>query len=117
METPARQEPTLKLFRRHEASCRRHYPREQRIYEHETVKIKGRQSDALPDCDCPISAEGTLTKADGLKHYLRPKSTGKRTWKDAKTVALQWEQWGGVRAPIVYQNPISALVRVEDAGE
>ena len=117
MEPPAPQEPRLKLFRRHESSCKRHYPREQRIYEHETVKIKGRESAALADCACPISAEGTLTKADGFKHYLRPKSTGKRTWKEAKKIALQWEQWGDLQPPVPYQYPTAVLVRVADAAE
>jgi len=90
--TPA----NLKLFRRHESSCSgdrktidsangrsKPYEKEFRIYEEDTIKRKRRP--AVTDCSCTIYAEGTLYKK-GVKVYLRPKSTGTRTWEDAKKV-------------------------------
>jgi integrase len=73
----------LKLFRRHETACTRKYPREERIYETDSAKLTGRAQ-----CNCPISAEGKLVTGK----YLRPKSTGSRTWSEARVVAEQWDQ-------------------------
>lgn len=67
----------LKLFRRHEAGCRRRYPKDLRLYESDSPKTTGRRQ-----CLCPIYAEGTL-RSSGQKRYLRPKSTGEREWKEA----------------------------------
>jgi hypothetical protein len=75
----------LKLFRRHDSRCtgffnhktrqQEPYSKENRIYEADTEKRKGRSS--AVDCTCTIYAEGTLYRGDGSKNYLRPKATGK----------------------------------------
>lgn len=110
--TPA----NLKLFRRHESTCsgngRKPYQKEFRIYEGDTEKRKGKP--AVVDCSCSIYAEGTLYRK-GVKVYLRPKNTGKRTWEEAKEIRERWLEWGGTEPPAQYQNPADELVPVATA--
>ena len=108
--------PRLKLFRRHSADCdhKPPYPKEFRIYEADLQKRKGQKP--VEDCNCVISAEGTLVKPDGRKEYLRPKATGQHTWTGAHQVADQWQQWGGTQSPVEeYTNPVEELVTMEAA--
>jgi integrase len=112
MEAPLKH---LRLFRRHEAACLHGYAKEFRIYESDVEKRKGKTS--VKDCTCPISAEGSLIHPDGRKHYLRPKSTGERTWENAKARAAAWEAQGDVQPLAEYQDPRTVLVSVEDAGK
>src|ERR1035438_73442 len=108
--------PRLKLFRRHSADCdhKPPYPKEFRIYEADVQKRKGQKP--VEDCNCVISAEGTLVKPDGRKEYLRPKATGQHTWTGAHQVADQWQQWGGTQSPVEeYTNPVEELVTMEAA--
>lgn len=110
--------PRLKLFRRHSADCNHQppYAKEFRIYEANLQKRKGQKP--VEDCNCVISAEGTLVKPDGRKEYLRPKATGQRTWTGAHEVADQWQEWGGTQAPIEeYKNPVEELVTIEAAAK
>lgn len=119
--TPAR----LKLFRRHESSCSgdgktidpvngrsKPYEKEFRIYEEDTIKRKRRP--VVADCSCTIYAEGTLQKK-GVKMYLRPKSTGSRTWENAKKVREKWIEWGGTEPPVEQVNPADELVTIPNA--
>jgi integrase len=116
---------SLKLFRRHENTCTgdgksidrstgrlKPYPKEFRIYEHDAIKRKGRS--AVIDCSCAIYAEGTLRK-NGVKAYLRPKSTGARTWEEAKKVTAKWIEWGGAEAPVPNVDAADELVTVPQA--
>ena len=106
---------TLKLFRRHDSACVRSYTKEDRIYESDIEKRKGKTS--RQDCSCTIYAEGTLYRADGSKHYLRPRATGGRKWDDAKTVASRWIAWGDVEppAPTLIVPKANELVTVKQA--
>lgn len=108
--TPA----NLKLFRRHESSCKCEYQKDFRIYEEDTIKRKGKAATA--DCACTIYAEGTLYK-QGVKMYLRPRSTGARTWEDARKVRENWITWGGPEAPLEHVDPAEELVAVPKAVE
>ena len=107
----------LKLFRRHDSGCTCSYVKEDRIYKSDTEKRKGKES--RKDCTCTIYAEGTLIRADGSKHYLRPKATGERNWDNAETVAERWIAWGGVEPPeptTIAPNP-NQLVKITQAVE
>ena len=96
---------TLKLFRRHDSRCtgffnpktrqQQPYGKEDRIYEADTEKRKGKP--AAVDCSCTIYAEGTLYRSDGSKNYLTPRATKKREWKAARDVAAQWIEWGDTK--------------------
>ncbi len=87
----------LKLFRRHEKQCSRAYPKEYRIYEWMTQTQKGKTS--VKDCSCSIYSEGTLVNRHGSKTYLRPRSTGQRTWTAAEAVKQNWLAWGSTTRP------------------
>src|ERR1017187_3611828 len=86
---------TLKLFRRHDSRCtgffnpktrqQQPYGKEDRIYEADTEKRKGKP--AAVDCSCTIYAEGTLYRSDGSKNYLTPRATERRGWKAERDVA------------------------------
>src|SRR5215472_3622586 len=93
----------LKLFRRHEKSCTgdgktgnpatgriEAYDKEHRIYEEDTIRRNGKK--VVVDCSCTMYADGTLHR-NGVKSYLRPKSTGARTWEDAKAIRAKWILW------------------------
>src|ERR1039457_3465625 len=86
----------LKLFRRHEASCTAKHPKDYRVYQWMLEKQKGRR--ATVDCSCTIYAEGTLIRC-GIKNYVRPKSTDKRTWVEAELVKQTWLKWGDTQPP------------------
>lgn len=88
----------LKLFRRHEKQCSRAYPKEYRIYEWMTQTQKGKTS--VKDCSCSIYSEGTLVNRHGSKTYLRPRSTGQRTWTAAEAVKQNWLAWGSTTRPL-----------------
>jgi len=102
----------LKLFRRHESSCTGAYSKDFRIYEEDTIKRKRRE--AVVDCSCTIYTEGTLYNKN-VKIYLRPKSTGTRTWEDARKVRENWIDWGGTEPPVAHVNPVDELVAVPKA--
>jgi integrase len=102
----------LKLFRRHESYCSEEYPKDFRIYEEDTIKRKRRN--AVVDCSCTIYAEGTLFN-NGVKMYLRPKSTGTRTWEEARNVRKNWIEWGDTQPPAEHVNPADELVTVPQA--
>ena len=105
---------SLKLFRRHEGSCTGEYQKDFRIYEEDTRKRRGRAT--VADCSCTIYAEGTLYK-NSVKEYLRPKSTGTRSWEDARKVRENWIAWGGPEPPVEHVNPADELVTVPAAVE
>ena len=115
----------LRLFRRHETTCTgdgkidrttgkpKPYPKEFRIYEEDTIKRKGRT--AVVDCACTIYAEGTLYR-NGVKTYLRPKSTATRKWDEARDIREKWgRRWAGTEPPVEQIEPADELVRVADA--
>ncbi|MEZ5399868.1 MAG: site-specific integrase [Bryobacteraceae bacterium] len=106
---------TLKLFRRHEAGCVRGYQKEDRVYEHDTIKVKNRR-DAKADCHCPIYAEGNLGSGAN-RRYLRPKTTGQRIWDDAKKMAASWAASGSAETAPAPANDGYQLVTVRDAVE
>ena len=72
---------TLKLFRRHEAKCEQGYPKDERVYEHDSVRLTGKAQ-----CSCPVYAEGKLPGGS----YQRPKSTGSRTFEQARLLVQHW---------------------------
>src|SRR5271165_2668096 len=104
--------PNLKLFRRHETTCTRAYPKDFRIYEEDTIKRKRRA--AVADCSCTIYAEGTLYNK-GAKVYLRPKSAGTRTWEEARGVRENWIAWGGTTGPDNNYSSAEELVTVPNS--
>ena len=108
--TPA----NLKLFRRHEASCTQEYAKDFRVYEWMTQKQKGKKATA--DCSCTIYAEGTLFRS-GIKNYIRPKTTDKRTWDEAETVKANWLKWGDTQPPadVKPEDEAGTLVTVQAA--
>ncbi|HEX4230435.1 MAG TPA: hypothetical protein VHZ07_17300 [Bryobacteraceae bacterium] len=96
----------LKLFRRHESRCSRRYIKDFRIYEHDSPKTTRKAQ-----CECPIYAEGKLES--GL--YVRPKSTGQRTWDLARKEAAKWEGTGQPHATVPEPEAEYRLVFVSDA--
>ena len=96
----------LKLFRRHELKCSRGYPKDFRIYEHDSPKTTLR-----PQCECPIYSEGKL--ASGT--YVRPRSTGQRSWDLARIEIAKWEDAGQAQEPAPETREEYHLVPVNDA--
>jgi integrase len=92
----------LKLYRRHRKNCICSYAKEQRIYEPKTKRER------LRDCDCSISAEGTLPGGQ----YLTNKSTGVNDWPEAHQVIKNWLAWDSVKpsAEVEQENPTIAYV-------
>ena len=93
---------SLKLYRRHRKDCGRSYPKEQRVYEPKT------KSERNKDCDCTISAEGTLPGGE----YLTNKSTGTGDWTEARQVIKKWLAWDSTFSPpeIEQENPTIGYV-------
>jgi integrase len=89
-------QPNLRIFRRHEAACTAQHPKDFRVYQWMVEKQKGKTATA--DCSCTIYAEGTLFR-NGIKNYIRPRSTDKRTWIEAEAVKANWLKWGDTQPP------------------
>lgn len=107
-------QPNLKIFRRHEASCTAKHPKDFRVYQWMTEKQKGRTATA--DCACTVYAEGTLFR-NGIKNYVRPRSTDKRTWSEAEAVKANWLKWGDTQPPADTkpEDEVGTLVTIQAA--
>lgn len=81
---------TLKLFRRHIKDCSKGYPKDLRIFEHDSLKATGKAQ-----CSCTIVAQGSLANGTFLKHQ----STAENVWSKAKETVKLWCDWGGVTPP------------------
>ena len=102
----------LTLFRRHSKTCTAGYPKDQRIFEHDSTR-----STKKKQCDCTIVAQGTLPSGKFLKHP----STGESDFARAHLIAARWWEWGDVTPPaeVVRENEqrqeIKTATTVEDA--
>src|SRR5689334_12946047 len=98
----------LTLYRRHRKECEGKHPEDSRSGEFE----EGRRG--WKKCGCLIHASGTLGGA------FNRKQTGKSQWRDAHSVAAQWEaanSWlTSSSDPIPVRAPsIEARITIKDA--
>lgn len=79
----------LTLYRRHIRVCTKHYAQNFRVFQPTSKTQRSK------DCECPISAEGTLA----IEGLITNRSTKTNDWKKAEQIAAQWEQWGQTATP------------------
>ena len=80
----------LTLYRRHSKDCSAGYPKDLRIFEHDSAKATTRRQ-----CGCTIVAQGTLPTGKFLKHP----TTGETDFRRAHLIAAQWWVWGDLVPP------------------
>jgi integrase len=87
----------LTLYRRHSKDCSAGYPKDLRIFEHDSAKATKKKQ-----CACTIVAQGTLPSGKFLKHP----STGENDFARAHLIAARWWEWGDVNPPahVVREN-------------
>jgi integrase len=81
---------TLTLYRRHTASCIKHYPQNLRVYYPATKRERTK------DCECPIAAEGKLSDEGRITN----RSLKTSNWLEAQETARTWEKWGATSEPL-----------------
>ncbi|MBS1828795.1 MAG: tyrosine-type recombinase/integrase [Acidobacteria bacterium] len=98
-------ETMLNLYRRHTKTCTKGYPQNHRVFQPRNQKEKAK------DCECPISAEGTLT-TEGL---ISNRSTRTANWEEAVAVAQLWLEWGATTQPETDQGDNPTIRYVVDS--
>ena len=91
----------MTLYRRHTKSCTKDYPQNHRVFRPTT------KTQRAADCQCPISAEGTLA----IEGLITNRSTKEPTWDEAEGVVRQWQAWGQTTAPVSTADPDTITVQ------